>query len=200
MRTAVAFRPRRHLGQVKRVGSAHCCEELLSPFLAPSSCAPASTADCLPTQSDAGHWLLSASGFVSAAVVRMTDEVCPGGPVLLLLLPPCAWSNCACSTSIHSEIDLRKATRIFRVAFGGRLSAMGNQAVDRTTVIAVKPGIHHSLAVTRADAARHVPWRQASSREGRPSASGLQLRAPPNPVFIDPICGSTLPRARARPQ
>ena len=48
--------------------------------------------------------------------------------------------------SIHSEIDLRKATRIFRVAFGGRLSAMGNQAVDRTTVIAVKPGIHHSLA------------------------------------------------------
>jgi hypothetical protein len=26
--------------------------------------------------------------------------------------------------SIHSEIDLRKATRIFRVAFGGRLSAM----------------------------------------------------------------------------
>jgi hypothetical protein len=44
-------------------------------------------------------------------------------------------SNCACSTSIHSEMDLRKATRIFRVAFGGRLSAMGNQAVDRTTAI-----------------------------------------------------------------
>jgi hypothetical protein len=42
--------------------------------------------------------------------------------VLLLLLPPCAWSNCACSTSIHSEIDLRKATRIFRVAFGGRFA------------------------------------------------------------------------------
>jgi hypothetical protein len=40
---------------------------------------------------------------------------------------------------------------------------MGNQAVDRTTVIAVKPGIHHSLAVTRADAARHVPWRHAFS-------------------------------------
>eukprot|EP01046_Picozoa_sp_COSAG06_P030057 COSAG06_NODE_2834_length_6204_cov_12.577396_4_plen_168_part_00 len=55
--------------------------------------------------------------------------------MLLLLLPPCAWSNCACSTSIHSEMDLRKATRIFRVAFGGRLSAMGNQAVDRTTAI-----------------------------------------------------------------
>ena len=91
--------------------------------------------------------------------------------LLLLRLPPCARSNCicacTCSTSIHSEIDLRKATRIFRVAFG-RLSAMGNQAVDRTTVIAVKPGIHHSLAVTRADAVRHVPWRQEGRREGRP--------------------------------
>ena len=35
----------------------------------------------------------------------------------------------------ESPRDLRKATRIFRVAFGGRLSAMGNQAVDRTTAI-----------------------------------------------------------------